>query len=155
MPPWSSIKTEYETTSLTLDELADKYEVSPVQVHYAAETENWTKIADLKALTKRAADKQTVNQSRYADLEAGLIDKIQSAINSLNPDDPLTPKQLKTLTDCVVDLRGDKTGNGPGSSGATVINVVSQFTGAPEPEYNDKGQVISVDNNYNKPKLLN
>lgn len=111
---WESIKTEYVTTDVKLEELASKYKVSLSTIgrhssaeHWVKEREKYKKSVQNKCKTKmsnKAVKKETNKLSNLITASDILAGKILKRVERIDIESPVDIKELKDLVSCIKDL---------------------------------------------------
>lgn len=106
--PWEKIKNEYLTTGATMRALSRKYHLAVSTISSRAKKEGWQKIQ--QEITYKVSDKieQKIVDTRVSNTDKAmqilntLMDKINEAVNEVNPKDT---GAIKTLVASMKDLK--------------------------------------------------
>jgi len=108
MADWQAIKTEYITTDTSYRKLAEKYDVSRVQIGNVGRDEKWVELRRQhldRTVTKTVAavENAQVNRAKKMQTVADkLLNKIEAMVDS---EKPLDTKAIRALTAAVKDLK--------------------------------------------------
>lgn len=105
---WTAIKTEYITTDTSYRKLAEKYNVSRVQIGAVGKEEGWVELRRQfvdKTVTKtieKISEQEAKRLSRFEAVADKLLERIERRVAS---DMPLDPKSMRAITASMKDLK--------------------------------------------------
>lgn len=106
--PWEEIKNEYISTKTTQRELAKKYKVDPSNISRRSKEEGWVKLreeysARIQAKALQNIEEAALNfQAQVSESARKLLEKVNEL---LSLDEALAPRDLKSLSSTLLDLR--------------------------------------------------
>lgn len=110
MADWQKIKTEYITTDTSYRKLAEKYDVSRVQIGNVGRDEGWVELRrqyldDTLTKTVDAISEQEVDRAKRIQTVADkLLNKIEAIVDASEPEN-IPAKAIRALTAAVKDLK--------------------------------------------------
>ena len=150
---WGLLKLQYEVFGISEEQLASDGQVSPTALRYAIEEQGWKQLPvaeglqdyrDLGGLEQVGGDlieevqnrlrtlrtiKQAVLSPRYIALETAILGKALDTLQTIDPQLPQAPQQIKILTDVLSSLKeqnnmvGPKSGGGEGGNGGVTVRI--------------------------------
>lgn len=107
MIDWQAIKTEYITTNTSYRKLAEKYDVSYVQIGNVGKQEGWVELRKQhldRTVTKTVEAVETAQVNRAKKMQT-VADKLLNRIEAMVDGGVMAPKDVRSLVAAVKDLK--------------------------------------------------